>query len=285
MGVRLPSFLPRIAVVVVLALGAGAGLTYAAGQQIAATPPAATTTAAQKPLTLTVPDLRNQAFVFAKGQLQDGGFAWRVAGSVRGFAANTVVAQSPAAGTKLVDTGAPLVTLTLARNSGYPQTGSPQDASSYTGTPLRLADAAVAAAPALPKATPATAQPAAAQPAAAPPAARQAKPKAVPAKRPPDFVVPGARREPLDEIPLPARAAALGTWLAAHPKKTNANVAHWLFQNSWIVAGARMGWWHGAEALRTLVTVDARTEAVWGIGGKSRALAQQALAEVEARSR
>jgi hypothetical protein len=277
MGVRLPSFLPRIAVVVVLALGAGAGLTYAAGQQIAATPPAATTTAAQKPLTLTVPDLLNQAFVFAKGQLQDGGFAWRVAGSVRGFAANTVVAQSPAAGTKLVDTGAPLVTLTLARNSGYPQTGSPQDASSYTGTPLRLADAAVAAAPALPKATPA-------KPAAAKPAVTQAKPKAAPAKRPPDFVVPGARREPLDEIPLPARAAALGTWLAAHPKKTNANVAHWLFQNSWIVAGARMGWWHGAEALRTLVTVDARTEAVWGIGGKSRALAQQALAEVEARS-
>jgi hypothetical protein len=277
MGVRLPSFLPRIAVVVVLALGAGAGLTYAAGQQIAATPPAATTTAAQKPLTLTVPDLRNQAFVFAKGQLQDGGFAWRVAGSVRGFAANTVVAQSPAAGTKLVDTGAPLVTLTLARNSGYPQTGSPQDASSYTGTPLRLADAAVAAAPALPKATPA-------KPAAAKPAVTQAKPKAAPAKRPPDFVVPGARREPLDEIPLPARAAALGTWLAAHPKKTNANVAHWLFQNSWIVAGARMGWWHGAEALRTLVTVDARTEAVWGIGGKSRALARQALAEVEARS-
>jgi hypothetical protein len=277
MGVRLPSFLPRIAVVVVLALGAGAGLTYAAGQQIAATPPAATTTAAQKPLTLTVPDLRNQACVFAKGQLQDGGFAWRVAGSVRGFAANTVVAQSPAAGTKLVDTGAPLVTLTLARNAGYPQTGSPQDASSYTGTPLRLADAAVAAAPPLPKATPA-------QPAAAQPAVTQAKPKAAPAGRPPDFVVPGARREPLDEIPLPARAAALGTWLAAHPKKTNANVAHWLFQNSWIVAGARMGWWHGAEALRALVTVDARTEAVWGIGGKSRALARQALAEVEARS-
>ena len=279
MGVRLPSFLPRIAVVVVLALGAGAGLTYAAGQQIAATPPAATTTTPQKPLTLTVPDLRNQAFVFAKGQLQDGGFAWRVAGAVRGFAANTVVAQSPAAGTKLVDTGAPLVTLTLARNAGYPQTGSPEDASSYTGTPLRLADAAVAAAPALPKATPAAAQPAAAKP------KQQAKSKAAPAKRPPDFVVPGARREPLDEIPLPARAAALGTWLAAHPKKTNANVKRWLFQNAWIVAGARMGWWHGAEALRTLVAVDARTESVWGIGAKSRTLAQLALAEVEARAK
>jgi hypothetical protein len=280
MGVRLPSFLPRVAVVVLLALGAGAGLAYAAGQQIAATPPATTSTTPQKPLTLTVPDLRNQAFVFAKGQLQDGGFAWRVAGSVRGFASNTVVSQSPAAGTELVDTGAPLVTLTLARNSGYPQTGDPQDASSYAGTPLRLADAAVAAAPALPKAAQPAAQP------AAKPAAEQARARAAaPKQRPPDFVVPGARREPLDEMPLTARAAALGTWLAAHPKNTHANVEHWLFQNSWIVSGARMGWWHGAEALRTLVAVDARTESVWGIGGKSRALAQQALAEVQARSR
>ena len=278
---RLPSYVSRIAVVVVLALGAGAGLTYAAGQQITATPPVTTTATPQKPLTLTVPDLRNQAFVFAKGQLQDGGFAWHVTGAVRGFAANTVVSQSPAAGTKLVDTGAPLVTLTLSRNGSYPQSGAPEDSSSYAGTPLRLADAAVAAAPALPKAE------RAAKPAAKPAARPAAKPKtaAVPAKRPPDFVVAGARPEPLDEIPLPARAAALGTWLAAHPKKTNANVKRWLFQNAWIVAGARMGWWHGAEALRTLVAVDARTESVWGIGAKSRTLAQSALAEVEARAK
>jgi hypothetical protein len=271
-----------VALVALLALGAGAGLTYAAGQQIAAAPPAPSATTPQKPLTLTVPDLRNQAFVFAKGQLQDAGFAWRVAGSVRGYAANTVVSQSPAPGTKLVDTGSPLVTVTLARNAGYPQTGEPEDSSAYAGTPLRLADAAVAAAPALPKATPAaTPKPAAAQPKKA----TTARPAAKPARRPPDFVVPGARREPLDEIPLPARAAALGTWLAAHPKKTNANVKHWLYQNAWIVAGARMGWWHGAEALRTLIAVDARTESVWGIGGKSRSLARHALAEVEARSR
>lgn len=288
MGVRLPSFLPRVALVVLLALGTGAGLTYAAGQQIAATPPAATTTTPQKPLTLIVPDLRDQAFVFAKGQLQDGGFAWRVAGPVQGYASNTVVSQSPAPGTKLVDTGAPLVTVTLARNGSYPQSGDPEDTSSYAGTPLRLADAAVAAAPALPKVSKPAAAPTttaattttAAQPQAAPkPAA------AAPATRPPAFVVPGARKEPLDEIPLPARAAALGTWLAAHPKKTNANVQHWLYQNAWVVAGARMGWWHGADALRTLIAVDAHTESVWGIGTKSRTLAQQALAEVEARSR
>jgi hypothetical protein len=84
---------------------------------------------------------------------------------------------------------------------------------------------------------------------------------------------------------LPARAAKLGAWLTAHPKKSTANVQHWLFQNAWIVAGARMGWWHGAEALRTLVAVDARTESLWGIGGKSQLLARRALAEVEARAK
>ena len=274
MALRLPTYLPRIAVLVLVVLAATAGLTFAAGQQPTATP-AAAPAPAQQPAQLVVPDLRNQAFVFAKGQLQDLGFAWRVAGSVHGFAANTVVAQSPAPGTKLIDTGAPLVTVTLARNKAYREAGTPNDRSSYRPTPLRLADAAVAAAPAAKTAKPAAAKKhvtAAAKPAA-------------PAKRPPDFVVPGARKEPLDEIALPARAAALGTWLAAHPKKTTKNVKYWLFQNSWIVAGARMGWWHGAEALRTLVAVDARTRTVWGIGDKSETLARRALAEVEARSK
>jgi PASTA domain len=278
MALRLPSFLPRIAVLVLLALGASAGLTFAAGQQIAANPTATTATTARQPETIVVPDLRNEAFVFAKGQLQDLGFAWRVTGGVRGYAANTVVSQSPAAGTKLVNTGSPLVALTLARNGTYAQTGTPSDASPYAGTALRLADAAVVSAPA-----PAPAKPTPAAPKA--PAAKQTrKTAALPAARPPAFVVPGARKEPLDEIPLPARAAALGTWLAAHPKQTNANVKYWLFQNAWIVAGARMGWWHGAEALRTLVAVDSRTRVRWGIGDKSEKLARRALAEVETRS-
>ena len=284
MAQRLSIFLPRIAVLVLVALAATAGLTFAAGQQITATPPA-TATPPRQPQTLVVPDLRHQAFVFAKGQLQDLGFAWRVTGSVHGFAANTVISQSPAAGTKLVDTGSPLVVVTLARAKSYKESGTPTDASPYRPTPLRLADAATAPAPALKK-TPAAptapvepAAPAAKKPAATP------KQAAAPAKRPPDFVVPGARPEPLDEIPLTARAAALGTWLAAHPKKTSNNVKYWLFQNAWIVAGARMGWWHGAEALRTLVAVDARTRTAWGIGGRSEALARRALAEAELRSK
>lgn len=283
MGERLNTYLPRIAVLVLLALGATAGLTFAAGGT--GTPSGATTAATTTgPETLTVPDLRNQAFVFAKGQLQDSGFAWRVTGSVHGYAPNTVVSQSPAPGTKLVDTGSPLVTLTLARNGKYAQTGEPMDESPYAGTPLRLAEAAVAPVTTTTTAAPATTTPAATTTTTA--AAPKAAPKqpAAPVKRPPDFVVPGATKEPLDEIPLPARAAALGTWLAAHPKKSKANVKHWLFQNEWIVAGARMGWWHGAAALQTLVAVDARTQALWGIGDKSEALARRTLAEVQARS-
>jgi hypothetical protein len=276
MGERLPIFLPRIAVVVLVALAASAGLTFAAGKQIQASAPKAAPAAPRKIETVVVPDVQNQAFVFAKGQLEDLGFAWRVDGSVQGYAANTVVSQSPPAGTKLINTGSPLVVLRLARNGKYAQTGSPEDASPYTGTPLRLADVAVA-----PVAAPKV------KTQAAPAAVKHAAvaPAATPAARPRDFVVAGARKEPLDEIPLPARAAKLGAWLTAHPKKSNANVQHWLFQNAWIVTGARMGWWHGAEALRTLVAVDARTESLWGIGGKSQLLARRALAEVEARAK
>lgn len=125
-------------VAVVAALGASATLTYAAGRQLAAAPPA-TPPAAAKPATVVVPDLRGEAFVFAKQQLQDSGFAWRVVGGVEGFAANTVVAQSPAAGTTLVDTGAPLVKVTLARNGKYRPSGEPQNTSPYGPTAARQA--------------------------------------------------------------------------------------------------------------------------------------------------
>lgn len=280
MGERLPIFLPRVAVVVLVALAASAGLTFAAGKQIQASAPKAAPAAPRKIETVVVPDVRNQAFVFAKGQLEDLGFAWRVGGSVHGYAANTVVSQSPPAGTKLINTGSPLVVLTLARNGKYAQTGAPEDASPYNGTPLRLADVAVA-----PVAAPKPTTTGKTKAAPAPAKRTTAAPAATQAARQPDFVVAGARKEPLDEMPLPARAAKLGAWLTAHPKNSTANVRHWLFQNAWIVAGARMGWWHGAEALRTLIAVDARTETTWGIGGKSQALARRALAEVEARGK
>lgn len=116
-----------------------AAITYAAGRQIAVTPTPPATAQTGVPVVLVVPDLRNEAFVFAKEQLQDAGFAWKVVGGVPGYPANTVVGQSPAAGTKLVDTGAPLITLTLARNKQYRPTGEPQDTSPYPPTKNRLA--------------------------------------------------------------------------------------------------------------------------------------------------
>jgi PASTA domain len=126
----------RIAGVVAVGVGLTAGATLAAsGTPPTLTPATTTTTAAPPPQTqLVVPDLRNLAFVFAKGQLEDGGFAWRVTGKVQGYPANVVVAQTPAPGTKLLDNGAPVVTLTLKKAAGYTQDGQPDDVSPYHAT-------------------------------------------------------------------------------------------------------------------------------------------------------
>jgi hypothetical protein len=300
MASRLRAHLPRVAFFVLLGLAATATLTYAAGRQPGSAAPASTAAAPAPPL--VVPDVRNQAFVFAKGSLEDAGFAWRVLGSVHGYAANTIAAQSPAPGTRVLDTGAPLITLTLKRNAGYPQTGEAADASPYAGTVLQPAELAAAVGPAHPavttsataraEATTTTAAPAAVTPKAATPAAKTpetAKPVTKkttwPQSRPVAFTVPGARKEPLDEMPLTNRAQLLRSWLEAHPTKTSANIAHWSYQNAWIVAGAKFGWWRGAEALTTLIAVDRRAQQLWGIGNKSALQAQSALSEVQSRSK
>ena len=103
--------------------------------------------------------------------------------------------------------------------------------------------------------------------------------------RPAAFHVPGAPKEPLDEIPLPARARRLEAWLTRGRDPTAANQRYWLYQHAWIVTGARFGWWHGAEALRLLIRVDRRAESQWGIGYRSEAVARGALAAVEARAK
>ena len=125
---------------------------------------------------------------------------------------------------------------------------------------------------AAPTATPKVAKPAA------------AKSAAWPQTRPVAFAVAGARAEPLDEMPLPNRALLLRRWLDAHPRKTTTNVDHWLYQNAWIVTGAKLGWWRGADALTALVAVDQRAQTLWGIGSKSAQNAQAALAFVKSRS-
>jgi beta-lactam-binding protein with PASTA domain len=94
--------------------------------------------AAAKPPTLTVPDVTGQAYVFAKGILQDNGFAWHVTGPVLGFAANTVYIQHPEPGTAVLDTGAPTVTVTLGRNPAYVEKGTPENDAPYAGTPIRI---------------------------------------------------------------------------------------------------------------------------------------------------
>jgi hypothetical protein len=293
------SFVPRLVALTVVWLLATAALTYAAAQRMA-TPrvvPATTTAArAVTPQVKVVPDVRRQAFVFAKGTLGDDGFGWRVEGSVRGFNSNTVVSQSPAAGTRVLDTGAPRIVLRLVHGAGK-EAGLPEDVST-PGTPVKLADLAVA------PVTPAVHVKAAPRHAKAPAAKKiaPAKKKIAPAKkiapkqpvkpidrrpqsRPPAFTVAGARREPLNEMPLAVRAKLLLDWLQTDPRPTDANVGRWLYQHAWIVSGARMGWWHGEAALQTLVAADNRAWALWGIGARSRAVARQALVEVAGKSR
>lgn len=289
MSARTAAVVPRLLGIVLVCLLATAAVTFAADGVVGSQKPAPAAPAPQGPVVLVVPDVRNQAYVFAKGTLEDAGFAWKVAGPVKGYAANTVVSQSPSPGTRVNDTGAPLVTVQLERNGRYGEKGAPQNESSYAGTVLELASLADRPTTEAAPSTPAATKP---KPAATKTAAKTSSPKpakkqskAAATKRPPAFVVSGAPKEPLDEIPLDERARRLSAWFDSRPARTNANVRHWLYQHNWIVTGARFGWWHGAEALEILVQVDRRVERTWGLGSKSRADAERALAEVEERSR
>jgi PASTA domain len=307
MAVYARALLPRILVISAVWITASGTLTFAADKTLTTSHPAAKPPVATPRPILVVPDVRSQAFVFAKGILDDNGFAWRVVGSVEGYATNRVVSQTPAPGARVVDTGAPTIALQLARGS-YGQNGTPENTSPYAGTSIVPAVAAKVL----------TKKPAAARVPLAPvkvakakkvaktkkvakakkivkahklsrvhkPAlkktARAASPKA---RRPAAFAVPGAPKEPLDEISLPARARLLDAWLTSSRGPTAANERHWLYQHAWIVTGARFGWWHGAAALRVLISVDRRIESLWGVGHRSELVARNALAAVEARAK
>jgi hypothetical protein len=277
---RLPSVFARIvALAAILVLGS-ATISFAANTRFgAATTPNEVTVA--PPQLVTIPDVRGQAYVFAKGTLEESGFAWRVAGAVQGYPANTVVSQLPSAGTRVVDTGMPTIRLGLARNGSYVQEGSPENTSPYDGTAIKLPGrrkpAAKPAARPKPVAKP--------KPAAKP--KRVAKPKhaAKPTARPEAFQLAGAPAEPVDEPTLTTRARRLERWLATHRSPTTANVNHWLYQHEWIVTGARFGWWRGAQALEILIRVDEQVQRRWKIGARSEASARRALAAVRAKSR
>jgi hypothetical protein len=284
MASRIAMLAPRLIALIVIWLLAAASWTLAAGGP--QTPPAAP--AAGEPTTpevLVVPDVRRQAYVFSKGILQDAGFAWRVEGPVRGYAANTVVSQTPAPGVRVVDNGAPTVVLRLNRSGEYDERGVPENRSSYKGTAVVLLSNWQAAQKEKAATTTET-QPVATTTTSAPPAAPSPAPEQGEegvAYRKPDFVVEGAPREPADEMPLPQRALALEKRAAALAKPSRKFVRHWLYQHSWLVTGARFGWQGGDDALQTLIQVDRSLYVRFGFGARSERVARRALVYVESR--
>ena len=300
MAARLAMLAPRLIALVVIWLLAAASWTLAAGgpQDSGTATTAPTAGEPAQPEIIVVPDVKRQAYVFAKGILQDEGYAWQVKGAVKGFAANTVATQSPAAGTRVVDNGAPLVVVTLSRSTEYAERGVPENASPYEGTPIVLmsewqaeqppaetapAPATTAPAPATTAPAPTTTAPAPTTTAATPPApAPPPTPKPQQGYRTPDFVVAGAPGEPADEMPLPQRAKNLGRRVASLTARPGEKfVGHWLYQHAWIVTGAGFGWANGDEALRTLVQVDRSLYVRFGFGAKSEQVARRMLAWVE----
>jgi hypothetical protein len=254
---------------------------------------------------IEIPDVVGEVFVTAKEDLDRAGLAWEVVGPVRGFHTNYVASQSPAAGTRVLNTGAPLVDLTLRKNPGQPQHGEPEQHSLEPGTLIKLytgpasgvttstpAPTTTAVAPTTstrratttaPRTTTTTARPATTTTAAPTPkftTTVSTSPQTP--VRPPAFVIPGAKKELVGELPLPRRAALLLRYVSKHRKPTDKVVKHWLVQHAWIVAGARFGWWHGEQALLTLIRVDHQVERQWKIGYKSERVAQRALAFVRA---
>jgi len=298
MAARLTALLPRLIALTVIWLLGAATYTLAADTVPTAKQEAKKTEAA-KPHVLTVPDVRRKAYVFAKGILQDAGFAWRVQGSVKGFAANTVTVQNPAPGTKVIDNGAPVVVLGLSRNSSYGESGLPENSAPYKGTSVVFVSDWAKDQPESKISTDetATAETAPTTTETAPTTSTETAPTTTeetgtttedePAEktRKPDFEVPGAPAEPTDEITLPARARALERKVKAAETPSPRLVNFWLYQHSWIVTGARFGWQDGAEALRTLIGVDQTMERRFGFGAKSEFVARRALEYVEAQAK
>jgi len=118
--------LPRLTAVAAVVLLLSATISLAADKPTAAKKP---THASKAQQVMTVPDVRGQLFVFASGALEDGGFGWKVRGAVGGYPSNLVVAQSPAPGTHVLNTGEPTITLHLERKGA--QLGQPQNRSPY----------------------------------------------------------------------------------------------------------------------------------------------------------
>jgi beta-lactam-binding protein with PASTA domain len=283
MAARFAALLPRLLALTVIWLLGAATFTLAAEKK-AATPTQTVASQAAKPTLLTVPDVRGKAYVFAKGILQDSGLAWRVQGSVQGYAANSVAYQSPRAGARVVDNGAPTVTLRLSKNSAYGERGLPENEAPYPGTRI-LSLSEWRAEHVQPQETTST-SPTTTATTTTTSTTTETQPAPEPAEtREPDFEVRGAPIEPTDELTLPARARMLARSMDAMSKPTNRLVNYWLYQHAWIVTGARFGWHDGAEALRILIKVDQSLVRRFDFGARSEVVARRALAYVEANTK
>jgi len=128
--------LPRLVAVATVVLLVSATISLAADKPAAMKKPAMHAKAAKQ--VLVVPDVRNQLFVFASGTLEDGGFGWKVRGSVQGYPANMVVSQRPKPGTHVINTGAPTITLRL-EHGNTAEAGTPQNRSPYGASLIRRA--------------------------------------------------------------------------------------------------------------------------------------------------
>ena len=126
--------LPRLTAVAAAGLLVSATISLAADKPAQAKKPAAHASRPQQ--VMQVPDVRGQLFVFASGMLEDGGFGWKVRGSVKGYPGNVVVSQSPKPGARVLNTGAPTVTLRLVRGKSA-EVGQPQDRSPYGASLIR----------------------------------------------------------------------------------------------------------------------------------------------------
>jgi hypothetical protein len=289
MAARFTALLPRLLALTVIWLLGAATFTLAAEKK-AVTPTQTVASQVAKPTLLTVPDVRGKAYVFAKGILQDAGLAWRVQGAIQGYAANSVVYQSPSAGTRVVDNGAPRVVLRLSKNSAYGERGLPENEAPYPSTGIlylsewrELHEQPQETTSTSPTTT-ATTTPTTT--ATTTPTTTESQPAPEPAEsREPDFKVSGAPAEPVDELTLPARARMLGRRMDAMSKPTDRLVNYWLYQHAWIVTGARFGWHDGDEALRILIKVDESLVRRFDFGARSEAGARRALAYVEAHTK
>ena len=202
-------------------------MTLAQGSGQTTPPPAPVAVEAEKPDVLVVPDVRRQAYVFAKGILQDAGFAWRVQrrrgrlrrqhGRRADAGARRPRDRQRRAGGRRSGWRAARSTPSAASRRTSRRSQGRRSSSSRTGRPsrrrMRRPSPRPPSRPLLRRRrrlrprprrprppAPATTEPTTTAPAPAAPPAQD------PAYRKPDFTVSGAPGEPTAEMPLPARA-------------------------------------------------------------------------------